>query len=153
MAKLPSRRMECSLPQGPAPTGRDAIAQWQRPGFYEQKQTQPCKGEIRINPRPIIHPIRCRPFRALKRFGDDFPGRCPGLSHPAPLGHSRKCPNSIVGALPPQGARRGRQGGLRGKQDADSPGMHGYAPGVDSIISAFQKNICLMFLFCSCVFR
>ncbi|NBS90898.1 hypothetical protein EBS67_13015 [bacterium] len=27
-----------------------------------------------------------RPFRADNIFGVPFPGRCPGLSHPAPLG-------------------------------------------------------------------
>jgi hypothetical protein len=40
--------------------------------------------------------MRFRPFRADNIFGVPFPGRCPGLSHPAPLARRRMHINSLT---------------------------------------------------------
>jgi hypothetical protein len=65
-----------------------------RPGFRSNHGFPALSGRQGVIPyRPLVQrglvetiPTRCRPVRAREYVGDQFPGPCPGLSHPTPLG-------------------------------------------------------------------
>jgi hypothetical protein len=77
-----------------APRGRHETAQGPRPGFQSTHGFRALSGRQGVVPyRPLVQrdlvetiPTRCRPCRAKEYVGGQFPGPCPGLSHPTPLG-------------------------------------------------------------------
>ena len=73
-----------------APKGLKGIAQGNALGMPSKLKSQALKGRHRRSGQSL--PLR--PFRAWDNVDPGNPGRCPGLSHRAPLGHTYqgRCP-------------------------------------------------------------
>ena len=85
---LPRIRFSPSCGHPSAPTGRPTTARGTAPGNPPQKENQPqaLKGRTSLSARSLSTSSPETPFQGSFLLWAANPGRCPGLSSPAPLG-------------------------------------------------------------------